>query len=236
MRVQTIHGNILLVLSALVPLCAGCLSQGAVDQAMMDRDAEIQTLRDQNVQIQEQLEAANADKQHLQNSLQEASMKAALQSVPREAGAQTDERAGGPSTAGYDDLDVPVAVRDGRLVITLPSAVAFDSGKAELSAGGKGVLDKLAQLLKKDYPSAHFYIEGHTDSDPIQKSSFGSNRELSVERALAVLTYLVETCKISDEQFVVVGHGQYDPVSANSSAEGKAKNRRVEIIVHTEKD
>jgi chemotaxis protein MotB len=142
----------------------------------------------------------------------------------------------GRRTAGYDDLDVPVGVRDGRLVITLPSSVAFGSGKAELSSAGKTVLDKLAQHLKKDYPSARFFIEGHTDTDPIQKSSFASNRELSMARAMAVLTYLVENCKISDEQFVVVGQGQYQPIASNASADGKAKNRRVEIIVHTEKN
>jgi flagellar motor protein MotB len=227
---------VLFVLAALVPLCGGCLSQGAVDQAMKDRDAEIDALRTERATLKQQLEVANADKQHLQNSLQEASMNLALKSVPQTADAPVGETAHGPSTAGYDDLDVPVDVRDGRLVITLPSAVAFGSGKAELSSNGKGVLDKLSQHLKKDYPSAHFYIEGHTDTDPIQKSSFASNRELSMARAVAVLTYLVESCKIPDDQFVVVGHGQYQPIASNASAEGKAKNRRVEIIVHTEKD
>jgi chemotaxis protein MotB len=94
------------------------------------------------------------------------------------------------------------------------------------------MLDKISQRLKKDFPDARFYIEGHTDADPISKSTFGSNRELSIARGMAVLTYLVESCHIPDDQFVVVGHGQYLPLETNSTAEGKAKNRRVEIVVH----
>ncbi len=235
MRRLAIHSRVLCILGSIVPLCGGCLTQGAMQQALNERDAEIEALRKERGDLKAELEAVTADKELLQNSLQETSMNLAIRTATETAEASTKQGSGGSrgiAAEGYEDLDVPVAVRDGRLVITLPSSVAFASGKAELSSNGKAVLDKVAQRLKKDFPDARLYIEGHTDSDPISRSTFGSNRELSIARGMAVLTYLVETCRIPDDRFVVVGHGQYLPLDSNSSAEGKAKNRRVEIVVH----
>ena len=89
----------------------------------------------------------------------------------------------------------------------------------------------MAARLKSDFQDgARFFIEGHTDSDPIKRSSFASNRELSIARAMAVLEFLVTEGKVPDRRFVVVGHGQYDPIAPNDNS-SKAKNRRVEIVV-----
>jgi chemotaxis protein MotB len=116
-------------------------------------------------------------------------------------------------------------------VITIPSSISFPSGKAELSAQGQNALRQVAAVLKQSHPTGLYSIEGHTDTDPIRKSGFESNRDLSLERAMAVLTYLVEDCRIPDEQCVVVGHGQYRPIDPGTSSAAKAKNRRVEIVV-----
>jgi chemotaxis protein MotB len=118
------------------------------------------------------------------------------------------------------------------MVISIPSSITFASGQATLSKEGQKALQNVASTLKKEYPGAKYGIEGHTDSDPIKKSKFTSNRDLSIARAMAVLTYLVEECKIPDESCIVAGHGQYDPIGSNKSDSDKAKNRRVEIVVH----
>ena len=75
------------------------------------------------------------------------------------------------------------------------------------------------------------WVGGHTDSDPIVKSKFASNRDLSLARAMAVLRYLVDDAGIKDGQCAVVGFGEYRPLTANDSSASKARNRRVEITV-----
>jgi chemotaxis protein MotB len=118
------------------------------------------------------------------------------------------------------------------MVISIRSAITFPSGQAALSKEGQKAIRNVASSLKKTYPGAKYGIEGHTDTDPIKKSKFPSNRDLSIARAMAVLTYLVEECGLPDDQCIVAGHGQYDPVVANKSESDKANNRRVEIVVH----
>ena len=72
------------------------------------------------------------------------------------------------------------------------STVDTISGKADLTQNGRKALTVVSKLLLKDYKNDEYWIEGHTDSDPVQKSKFGSNRDLSVARAMAVLRFLVE--------------------------------------------
>jgi chemotaxis protein MotB len=130
------------------------------------------------------------------------------------------------------DLGIGYAYRDGVAVITIPSSITFASGKASLSSSGKAALREVAAVLARSHSGGTYSIEGHTDTDPISKSSFGTNRALSLERATAVLTHLVEECGIPDDQCVVVGHGQYRPIDSANTSAAKAKNRRVEIIVY----
>ena len=131
-----------------------------------------------------------------------------------------------------DSMGISYGMRDGNMVISIPSSITFASGQATLSKDGQKALKEVASTLKKQYPQAKYAIEGHTDTDPIRKSRFTSNRELSIARAMAVLTYLVEECGVKDDQCIVAGHGQYDPVAATAGEKDKAKNRRVEIVVH----
>jgi chemotaxis protein MotB len=121
--------------------------------------------------------------------------------------------------------------RFGNFYVSIPASITFASGKADLTKQGKEALGVVAATLKRDHADGHYWIEGHTDTDPITKSKWGSNRELSSARAMAVLTYLVEDCEIPDESCVIVGHGQYDPIADGGDSAAKARNRRVEIVV-----
>jgi len=135
----------------------------------------------------------------------------------------------------YKDLDalgIDYGSKNGNFVISVPAEITFASGRADLTAKGKDALKAVARTLTSDYSSGVYWIEGHTDNDPIKKSKWGSNRELSVARAMAVLHFLVEDCGVPDAQCVVAGHGEYRPVDSNESRTGKAHNRRVEIVVH----
>ena len=85
--------------------------------------------------------------------------------------------------------------------------------------------------MKEKYSGKNVDVVGHTDSDPIKKSSWKDNWELSAQRALSVARYMADH-GVSDKQLEASGCGEFRPIAANSSAAGKAKNRRVEIVVY----
>jgi chemotaxis protein MotB len=117
------------------------------------------------------------------------------------------------------------------LVITFVSEVFFDSGKDKVKQDGMSALGKVAEVLNRDVPSSEVAIEGHTDNDPIKHSGWKTNWELSSARALAVLHYLVDGCKVKPQRLSANGYGEFRPVAPNDSAQNKQKNRRVEIVI-----
>jgi len=117
------------------------------------------------------------------------------------------------------------------LVITFVSEVFFDSGKDKVKQDGKSALGKVAEVLNRDVPSSDVAIEGHTDNDPIKHSGWKTNWELSSARALAVLHYLVDECKVRPQRLSANGYGEFRPVAPNDSTQNKQKNRRVEIVI-----
>jgi chemotaxis protein MotB len=129
---------------------------------------------------------------------------------------------------GYDVAFDPSA---GTITVTLPNAILFDSGKAELKRATSTELDHIRSVLRDKYPGKQVDVVGHTDTDPIKKSKWKDNWELSAQRALSVLRYLVKR-GISEKDIQAVGCGESQPIASNSTASGKAKNRRVEIVVH----
>ena len=211
---------------AATSVLTGCASNQALRQALHERDAEIRDLLDEQSTLEAELARANTERSGLESALQDAASRLRDRPEAIEPNA--------PLSA-FPDLDaegITYARRDGNIVFSVPSAVTFGSGKASVTASGKKALKALGNRMKSEFASsALFYVEGHTDSDPIRKSSFESNRHLSLERALAVHEFLVSECQIEDDRFVVVGHGQYSPVASNDSTANKARNRRVEVIV-----
>ena len=117
------------------------------------------------------------------------------------------------------------------LVITFVSEIFFDSGKDKVKEDGKATLSKVAEVLNRDVPNSGVAVEGHTDNDPIKYSGWKSNWELSSARALAVLHYLVDECKVKPQRLSANGYGEFHPVASNDSAQNKQKNRRVEIVI-----
>jgi chemotaxis protein MotB len=179
---------------------------------------ELRALKEERTALKKELRDMRAQNESFETSLAEASIK------PNSPAPVQDNPA-------LDDLGIEYGTRGGNYVISIPSEVTFPQGKADLTKRGKEALETVARVLLDQHRDGIFWIEGHTDTDPIKKSGWESNRDLSVERAMAVLHYLVEDCNLPDEQCVVAGHGQYQPVSANSDNAGKARNRRVEIVV-----
>ncbi|MFH0732878.1 MAG: flagellar motor protein MotB [Candidatus Omnitrophota bacterium] len=129
------------------------------------------------------------------------------------------------------DYKAKLQMTERGLVITFLSEVFFDSGKDVIKSDGKLSLDKVAEVLNRDVPNSAVAVEGHTDNDPIKYSGWKSNWELSSGRALAVVHYLADECKVQPRRLSANGYGEFHPVAPNDSAQNKQKNRRVEIVI-----
>jgi flagellar motor protein MotB len=204
---------------------------------------------------QQRAAALDADNQQLhallaQQQQQTAQSQAALQQTQREL-AELRNSGGGSSgsvarrgvsarAASHGGslplVNVPGAevIPDGDLVrIRLESSQLFNSGKAELKPEVNSTLDRIAQALRSDYGGRLVGIEGHTDSDPITKSKWKNNHELSVARSVAVFEALKRR-GIPESQLFVAGYGPNHPVQSGRTKQAKSENRRVEIVVYPE--
>ena len=117
--------------------------------------------------------------------------------------------------------------------LTLKGAILFDSGSAVLKEDALPVVEKVALILER-YAENEIEIEGHTDSVPIHTSRFANNNELSSARALSMFDYLIEHTTLQPAQIKHSGRGEYLPIADNSTPEGRAKNRRIEIKIYNE--
>ena len=129
------------------------------------------------------------------------------------------------------DKEVKVEMLERGLVITFVSEVLFDSGKAKLRADSLEKLDKVSSVLKTTVRDLNVGIEGHTDNVPIKYSGWKTNWELSSARAMSVLHHMIDDQGIEPNRLSATGYGEYHPVASNDAAEGRQKNRRVEIVI-----
>jgi chemotaxis protein MotB len=129
------------------------------------------------------------------------------------------------------DKQVRLSMEEKGLVITFVSEVLFDSGKAILKKDSLPSLDKVAKILNENVPDNNIGVEGYTDNQPIKYSNWKSNWELSAHRALSVLEYL-ESRGIDPKRLSASGYGEFRPVASNDTTEGRATNRRVEIVIY----
>lgn len=115
--------------------------------------------------------------------------------------------------------------------LNLSRAILFESGKSELVPEALPTIDKIGRILER-YSGHIIEIEGHTDNVPINSSRYESNNVLSMYRALSVADYLREHTDLDPANIKSSGRGDYVPVADNTTAEGRAMNRRVEIKVY----
>jgi chemotaxis protein MotB len=120
--------------------------------------------------------------------------------------------------------------RDERgVVISLGDNILFDAGEAIIRESAVSALAPIASVIQ-NIPH-HISIEGHTDNLPIRSSLFPSNWELSTLRAANVLSYLIKNYNLPPERFSIAGYAEFKPVASNETPHGRAKNRRVDIVV-----
>ncbi len=201
-------------LLALIPtllITVGCSSVPKKEyEEALSENAE---LREKLASAQAMLEQSESDKQQLLKENQDLS--ADLSRTAPAAGGYTPQAAPTGPTAAPGTRDV---------VLTVAGDVLFDSGRVTLKASGRRELDRIARLILTQYPTNTIRVEGYTDSDPIRKSKWKSNEQLSAERALAVEKYLVSR-GIDADRIYAAAMGAANPKSS------KEASRRVEIVI-----
>lgn len=131
---------------------------------------------------------------------------------------------------GFSSDELTVKEEGGKIYVAMSDKLLFESGSAVVNAQGQEALGKLASVLKEQ-AGIDVYCEGHTDSIPIKTAVFKDNWDLSVIRATSVVRILTETYGVNPLQIQPCGGGEFKPIDTNTSAEGRARNRRTEIII-----
>lgn len=131
---------------------------------------------------------------------------------------------------GFSTDELTIREKDGKVYVAMSDKLLFESGSARVDKRGKEALAKLAEVLNKQ-TDIDVYIEGHTDSKPINTAQFKDNWDLSVIRATSVVRILTKDYGVNPLQIQPCGRGEFMPVADNESADGRAKNRRTEIIM-----
>jgi chemotaxis protein MotB len=130
-----------------------------------------------------------------------------------------------------NDVDVEDTPRG--VILRVKGRMFFNAGTAELKPESYPVLKKIAELIRKF--SSHVSIEGHSDNIPVSGGRYASNWELSTARAISALKFLREQEGIDVKKIHVAGFADTHPIASNDTAEGRAKNRRVEFVFFEEK-
>jgi chemotaxis protein MotB len=124
-----------------------------------------------------------------------------------------------------------VEQRDGKIYVSMKNKLLFQSGSWSVGNTGKQALKQLGSVLVAN-PEIAVLIEGHTDSDPyIGNDNLSGNWDLSTKRATEIVKLLLKNNKIKAENLTAAGRGQHQPLATNKTAAGKAKNRRIEVIL-----
>ena len=209
--------SVLLVTAAAVSVLGGCANTRELEQRAARLQEDKANLERENALAREQILKLQGDNEGLRAQLDDASTAAATGAQPM------------PDVGPGADIER----RGGADVIVIDNRVVFAPGKADVSSDGKSVLRRVAAVLSADYAGRDVRVEGHTDSQPINRTRnlYKSNWELATARSLSVLHFLVDDCNVAPERVYAAGYGQHRPRASNSTPAGRAQNRRVEIVV-----
>jgi chemotaxis protein MotB len=205
-------------------------SIGQLKQQIGDLNNKVADLTNQAGNQQNQLNLTKeqlADRQRRLVALQALmdQQKKAIQDIRKK---MTD------ALVGFNSSDLTVAIKNGKVYVSLSENLLFPSGSATVNPKGKDALGKLAQALNTDQDIT-VDIEGHTDSVPI-RGRYQDNWALSVARSTAIVRILTTDYQVDPTRVIASGHSSYEPIQTNSTADGRAQNRRTDIILSPKLD
>jgi len=183
-----------------------------------EKTQEVEHLSDENLRLEEENLGLAESMESLQLALEEA---------------KTGEEASMSFIQYLQDKEimelVEIIENERGLAIRFSDQVLFNSGEADLNPEGLLLLEEMAEVLQ-DLEN-HIIIEGHTDNVPTDPARYPSNWELSLDRSMGVARYFIDEKEFSEHQISVSGYGETRPLASNEDAEGRAKNRRIEIVI-----
>jgi chemotaxis protein MotB len=192
--------------------------------------ANIKSLSANTASQQNQLSKTKEQLQTQQERLQR--LQALLEQQRAQARELKDKMA--EALKGFNSNDLTVFQKNGKVYVSLSENLLFPSGSAVVNPKGKDALSMLAAVLNLN-TDVSVNIEGHTDSIPI-RGTYKDNWDLSTARANAIVRILVNNYKVDPVRVIASGHSYFDPVNSNANADGRAKNRRTEIILSPKLD
>ena len=136
---------------------------------------------------------------------------------------------------GFNSNELTVTMKNGRVYISMQESLLFPSGSAVVNSKGKEALAKVASVLNTS-SDINIDVEGHTDSIAIHTKMYPDNWSLSTARATSIAHVLIDNYNVSPVKLIASGRSYYDPVATNSTADGRALNRRTEIILEPKLD
>lgn len=215
---------------AFLPACQSNMTK----QMIEDQDKQLAALNAERSSMQSQLTRQRAENASLAKQIEfEQQRNAELQqrtSAAEAAMNQRDAETDSLNTA-LQGTNIEVGRRGGYIVLGLDSELTFASGKSDLSKQGRDTLARVADVLKSKYGANVIWVEGHTDNEQPKKSGWKSNLQLSAMRAMSCADYLVYDVGMDGEHVRIAGYGEFAPKADNGSKEGRAANRRVEILI-----
>ncbi|WP_153797934.1 OmpA family protein [Foetidibacter luteolus] len=204
-------------------------------------EQKVKDLTSANAKLSEEASTTQAQLQNRLNSSQQALKEQQkkleqLQALLDQQKVKSEEirKKMADALSGFSSNELTVTQKNGKVYVSLSENLLFPSGSAVVNPKGKEALSKLAEVLNIN-PDISVNIEGHTDSIPI-RGRYEDNWALSTARATSIVRILVTTYQVDPERIIASGHSQFDPVESNSTPEGRAKNRRTEIILSPKLD
>ncbi len=237
-------------LSDQLATCTSEMQQQQIEaQAEIERQTDIYTARSQEYQQKiDQLEQQRQQAQQriteleqlidtLENNVAELDNQVQLEQIARKARVAKMSSTYNKLVASLEDEihrgEVTINTLKNKLTVNLVQEILFDSGSADLSPSGEQVIAQVGEILK-DVDDKNIRIEGHTDNYKISKrlqQKFPSNWELSAARSANVVRFLQQKVGIPGKKLILCAYGPFRPVATNSTEQGRAKNRRIQIVL-----
>ncbi len=224
-------------------------SANSMQNDLSNAKSNLSRLEDARKQLQQQLDATRADAAgRLNASQQQVNLSQQqiadqqrrleqLQALINQQRNRTEElrKKMAAALVNFNSNELSIRIKDGKVYVSLQESLLFPSGSAVVNPKGRDALGQLASVLQAS-PDINVNIEGHTDSIPIKDARYEDNWALSVARATSIVRVLTNGYKLDPERVTASGKSRFDPVDVNYTAQGRANNRRTEIILEPKLD
>ena len=220
----------------ILSLLASLMLMGGAAFYAKQQKLELEKTRTQMEALRKTSEETGAQAERLLKGLEESKERIEKLMEEKDAAAKAQKDLESQMRSALESKDVTISELQGKLTVNILDRILFDSGEAVLKPEGQAVLDQVAKVLS-NYPNRQIQVIGHTDNVPIRYNPlnpFKNNWELSAGRAIAAVRYLSEKAGVDPRRLGAVGYGEFHPIADNSTAEGRAKNRRIALVVMPE--